>query len=622
MADVPPLKLEVDGVEVTNVEWGAATEEVLGGTGRITVAVQDRTNTWEPTPGSDVKASIRASGWILGRGQIVTPSFELPVGMPWRIWKLDCSDSNAQLPQRKVGALDGKTWIDEGGFGFFMNIDPFASSLETDKLTVQQLFDHYVRINGRAMETATFVGEFLTGFRTITWDYGDVQKALSDMAALIVANLQFWIDPADFVHWVLIPAWQDLPFDLADVTGDLSLGFPETALDLLEIAPYELTDDEGEVDGVTKIGFQSMSITLDGSEMPEQVYVRGGTGYVYNSPALAPTDDTKTVVKVPIAGSDATYELTFLATTKLWHTDGTGYISLTYDTVGASGPYSVKYVQVPWSASRNKGGGFWKLLTGPNAGKLVDNDTNILSGYGQIQVVAVTSIAGDPKVGIGGSGWVNEVDQDPNKRQSYMEAPISVTRAMRDSYGGQAVERGKEPTLRGSAVVVGYDGWRVGQLMRVTDIRLPSYLNGRYFVIQRVRSGFLAETALRKYSIDFGDGPVSRWSGQPVLDDSVEWPPGVTQIDIAERDLSPGPNSTQIITGQLINPQGEPWAIAGKVVEWRFECYNDLGELQTGEGSIDPKVSATDKSGKARTRLTTGPDTALVYYVYAHVKAV
>lgn len=622
MADVPPLKLEIDGVEVLNVEWGVVTEEVLGGTGRISVAVQDRTNTWEPTPGSDVKASIRATGWILGRGQIVTPSFELPVGMDWRIWKLDASDSNAQLPQRKVGALDGKTWIDEGGFGFFMNIDPFASSLDTDRLTVQQLFDHYVRINGRAMETNTFVGEFLSDFRAITWDYKDVQSALNDMAALIVANLQFWIDPADFVHWVLIPAWQDLPTDLSTISGDLGLGFPETALDLLEIAPYELTDDEDAVNGTTVIGFQEMSISLDGSEMPEQVYVQGGTGYVYNSPALAPTDETKAVVKAPVAGSDATYELTFLATTKLWHVDSTGYISLTYDTVGASGPFNVKYIYVPWSAARNKGGHFWKLLSGPNTGKLVDNDTNVLSGYGQIKVVALTSSPGDPKVGIGGSGWVNEVDQDPNKRQAYMQAPISVTRAMRDSYGGQAVERGKTPTLRGSVVVVGYDGWRAGQLMKVTDIRLPSYLNGHYFVIQRVRGGFLAETELRKYTIDFGDGPVSRWSGQPVLDDTVEWPPGAIQVQVEARDLSPGPNSTQIITGQLLNTVGEPWAIAGKVVEWSFECYNNLGVLQAGQGTMAPTVSVTDKSGKAHTRLTTGPGTALVYYVFAHVKVV
>lgn len=622
MADVPPLKLEVDGVEVTRVEWGIVTEEVLGGKGRISLAVQDRTNSWEPTPGSDIKATIRATGWILGRGQLVTPSFDLPVGMPWRIWKLDASDSNAQLPQRKVGALDGKTWIDEGGFGFFMNIDPFASALATDRLTVQQLFDHYVRINGRAMETSTYVGEFLTDLRSITWDYGDVEKALNDMAALVVANLQFWIDPDDFVHWVLIPAWQDLPLDLSTISGGLGLGFPAAAIDLLQIAPYELSDDPAAVNGSTIIGFQKMSITLDGSEMPEQVYVQGGTGYVYNSPALSPVDETKSVVKVPIPGADATYQLTFLATTKLWHTDATGYVSTSFSTVGASGPFNVKYIQVPWSTSRNKGGGFWKLLSGPDVGKLVDNDTNILSGYGSIRVDAVTSSPGEPKVGVGGSGWVNEVDQDPNKRQAYMAAPISVTRAMRDSYGGQAVERGRTPTLRGQVDVVGYDGWRAGQLMRVTDIRLPASMNGRYYVIQRVRGGFLAETELRKYTLDFGDGPVSRWSGQPATDSDVEWPPGAIQVDIDVRDLSPGPNSTQIITAQLINTAGEPWKIAGKVVEWKFECYNSLGVLQTGQGSITPTVSVTDKSGKARTRLTTGAGTALVYYMFARVKAV
>ncbi|HET7713706.1 MAG TPA: hypothetical protein VFK94_05465, partial [Patescibacteria group bacterium] len=475
---------------------------------------------------------------------------------------------------------------------------------------------------GLSINTSTYVGQFLSDFGSITWEVGDMQRALTDMAALIVANLQFWIDPALSFHWVLIPAWQDLPTNLAELEGELSLGFPETALDLLDLAPYELTDDPNQVDGVTKIGFQTLRFRLDGSEMPEQIYVRGGTGYVYNSPALAPTEETKAVVKVPTPGVTATYQLTFLATTKLWTIDGTGYIALAFTTVGASGPFNVKYVQVPWHEARNKGGGFWKLLNGPDAGKLVDNDTNVLAGYGSIRVERITTTPGEPKVGVGGTGWVNEVTQDPNKRQAYMEAPIAVTRAMRDSYGGQALERGKVPTLRASVDVVGYDGWRVGQLLRVTDARLPSYLNGRYFVIQRVRGGFLAETELRKYTLDFGDGPTSRWTGQPILDGDVEWPPGAIQVDIQARDLSPGPNSTQIITGQLINGKGEPWAIAGKVVEWSFECYNNLGVLQTGQGSITPEVSVTDKHGKARTRLTTGPGTSLTYYMFAHVKAV
>lgn len=623
MADIPPLLLEVGGVEVTRVEWGAAGEEVLGGQGRVTVAVQDRTNTAMYVAGQEVTAKIRSSGWVLGHAKVIRASFELPVGMPFRIWKLECSDFNAELPKRKVGALDGKKWMDSGGFGIFVNFDPFATSLQTDKLTVQQLFGHYVRIFGIALDTSTFVGEFLTNFTAITWDFSDVEAALNDLAALIVYNLQFWIDPDDKVHWVLIPPWQDLTSDLGGIEDDGPLGFPTGSIDLLDIAPYELSDDEFAVGfGSTVIGFQRLTIDYDGSDETEQVYVRGGTSYVYNSPALSPADESKTVVKVPIAGSGATYQLTFLGTTKLWHTDGTGYVSTSFDTAGASGPYTVKYVQIPWSESRNKGGGFWKLMTGPDAGKLVDNDTNVLSGYGSIKVVATTSTPADPKVGVGGSGWVNEVDQDPNKSQTYMEAAISVTKAMRDSYGGQALERGKTATLRGSVEVVGYDGWRAGQLMKITDVRLPAELNGRYFVIQRVRWGFLAETELRKYTLDFGDGPVSRWSGKPANLGDVEWPPGAILVDISARDLSPGPNSTQIIKGQLLNGVGQPWAIAGKTVEWSFEAYNAAGVLQVGQGHIDPEVSVTDKHGAARTRLTTGAATGLVYYMFAHVKAV
>lgn len=622
-----PLACYVNGVEMLNehgIEWSMTFEEVLGSTGRAKLVLQDRTRTLLPKAHWDVRVVIRSSGWILFRGEVLNPSFKLSPGEPWIRWDLDCVDYNDQLPQRKVGAFDGKTWIDTSGLGIYVNIDPYATTLATDKLTVQALFDHYVRINGQAIETSTYVGEYVTEIFPVEWAYSDVQAALEDLAALVVDNLQFWIDPDLKFHWTVIPAWQDLLQDGsvvgADETESMSaMMFAEGVTDL-PYAPYEIIDANV---GEGQIGFSNLSVQYDGSSMPEQVYVKGGTGYVYNAPALGPTSETKTVVHNPTAGAADRYQISFIQNTKLWHTDSTGYVSTSYDWAAAgSGPYECKWVTVPWNEARNKGGHYWKILEGPYKGKLADDNTNTLNGYGKqlVEKVVVTPPS-EPQIGIGGTGWVLDVAQDNNKRQAYLEAPISTTRSKRDSLGGQALYRGQFATLRGSVEVYGLDGWRVGQIIKIADARIPDELNGRYFVVQSVKASVIEGTDLRHYVLDFGDGPESRWSMKAQQGD-ITWPPPFAYIEIKVFDLSPGPNSSQRITGQLVAPDGTPWSIAGKTVNWSVECYNSAGVKQVGVGKVDPKVSITNKNGRAFTTLTTGAGTGLVYYVFADVKAV
>lgn len=617
-----PIELYIDDALTSKLEWGWSTSETLGGVGNATLIVQDQTNTWEPTPHADVKFVVRETGWVLWRGEI-NPNIELelPNKFPWRRWKLSATDYNNQFSQRLVGAFDGVTWIDSSGLGIYVNIDPYASTLATDKLTVQTWLDHYLRIHGIAVDADTFVNQYIDDLFPQDFDYSNLQEALEKVASLVAANLQFWLDPDLMFHWVTIPSWQDLLPAIGTVSADdtastSAMMFPESSGADLDVAPYDVSDSPSG----DEVALSDLKINYDLSGMPEQVYVKGSTGYVYNAPPIDATEETKTTVHSPTAGSADHYEVTLLSSTKLWHVDGTGYVSTSYDT-GSGGPYECKWVSVPWSQSRNKGGNYWKLLSGPYEGKLVDDNTNTLNGYGSIRVQKVT-LGGltDPIVGVGGSGWTNEVEQDPDKRQVYLESPISSTAAERNAIGGQAEYRGLYPTLRGSFLVRGFHGWRVGQLVRVTDARLPTALNGLQFVIQEISASAIAGTDIFEYKIGFGDGPESRYTAEKDPGD-VSWPPPFIQIDISVFDLSPGPNSTQTITGQLINGSGEPWALPGKVVNWSFECYNNLGVLQTGEGSIAPTVSITDKHGKARTRLTTGPDTSMVYYVFAEVKA-
>lgn len=714
MADSPSVLLYFNGVEAgANMEWDMSTEEVLGGPGRATLTVQDRTNSWVPQPHWDVQCVLASgpfAGQVIFHGEIISQPLIVETGMEWRKWKFTCVDYSYEFGWRLVGALDGETWLDTSGLGVYVNIDPFASTLKTDKLTIQQWFDHYIRIgsiavvdtdnvweallntgspyqikvggviyeaqapdfttgaseptfnstigdltadgdgfwkavgvpgdvvaSSTAIGTDTHVGAYLADFLTLTPTYSKLDQALQQLAAYVAGNLQFWLDPDLEFHWRIIPNWQDLIG--ASIVHDDSLGLlspsaPGSLAADLGFAPYNLSDvldpaldpdvlpDSG---NPPSVGFHSLKMDLDGAEMPQQVYVRGGTGYVYNAPPIATPTETKTVVKVPVQGADGTYQLFITVNnTKLWHVDGTGYVSVTYELADIGGPWPVKFVHVAWNEARNKGGYYWKFLSGPHQGLLADDHTNGLNAYGHIRVELIGTSPGptpEPQIGIGGSGWVGEVTQDLNKRQAYLDASISVTRGLRDSLGGQTLYRGQFPTLRGAAEITGYDGWRVGKLVKLTDVRLPANLNEKYYVIQRVQTQLHKETLLRKYTIDFGDGPTSRYSFQASKGSDVSFPHPANAIFIDAFDLSPGPDESQVVTGQLVNGAGEPWAIPGKVVEWSVECYNAAGVLQPGVGELDPTVSITDRSGKARTTLTSGAGHGLVYYVFAATRA-
>lgn len=631
--DVGPIQLLVNHVEMTGengMEWSMSTEQVLGGPGSATLIVQDRSMDWEPECHWDVQVKIRDTGFVIWRGEIISEPEELPVAFPWRKWNLDCSDYNGEMTQRLVGALDGKTWVSVDQYGDYVNIDPFANSLDTDKKTVKQLLDKYIRVDGEEIGTSTFVAKYLSNFATIYWTYTTLQAALEDLAGNIAKNLQFWIDPDLEFHWVAIPAWYDLAQGAgAALEGDddhppITSLTPALSPKHLRLAPKNLGNG-----GSGFVRMRNIQYTLDGTAMPEQLYVRGSTGYVYNTP-LQDTPDP--IQKPPKGGSDPKYQLTFISdTTKIWHKLDTGYLSASFDSSAPGGPFAVKYIFVPWDASIHKGGHFWKLLEGPHKGKLVDNDTNFFK-YGKIKVEKMRVHKKktpkkekdppdfDPKlVGVGGSGWVGEITQDPEKRQAYLDAPVSSTQTIRDAVGGQVLYRSKRPTLRGSCTVTGVDEWRVGELAVISDDRFPSFLQNRYVVIQRVQTTLIEGTTKRQYQLDWGDGPTSRWTMQakkPKGDDRFD--PAI-QIDIKAFDLAPGPGKSQQIIGQLIDGQGGPWKIPGKVVEWTLEVYDQYGAKIEGQGELDPVVSVTDSHGKARTTLTTGTQGKLVYFVFAEV---
>lgn len=676
------IDLYINNVLKDFMEWSASGEEIVGTGGRATFVVQDRDLTWEPETHWDVKAVVHSSGWVLFRGEIVREPVELPVGEPYRRWKLECSDYNNQLPQRLVGAIDGNTWIDADGFGDYIAIDPYAESLATDRETIIALFDHYIRINGEAIDTATYVGQYLVpeSFAKFRWTYSTLQKVLEELASLITVNLQSWIDPDLKFHWVAIPSWQELLQEGS--AAPLARMMPQIDLSLLGTPPVTSISD---VKAAGTIGCRKLRFEFDGSEQPEQVYVKGGTGFVlnngidpiiFNDPTAVGADATKQealdaikarAILAGFSGSDATvlntynnliasghsnaeivagvaagsfrpvplypgkYQITFLAATTIYHTDTNGYISLPGTSVSTA-PVYANLVGVPVNTADKTGGTYYRIASGPYTGWLVSPKTNSLA-IGEIFVMPAIGAADcatpeeyeDIIIGSGGSGWAGYAIQDPNQRQSYLEAPYSVDQSTREAAGGQTLYRGQYPTLRGSCVVsggidpngetLGPDGWRAGMSVPIIDARLPSTLNGRRFIIQRVGWKLYAGTDVREYTLDWGDGPTQRQTQQrPPLQPT---PPPAVKLIILVKDLNPEPTKSQVIEAQLASSLGVPWAIADRTVYWTVCAFDVDDNIIAGQGSFDPAVSETDRDGVARTTFTAGDQRGVFYRIVA-----
>jgi hypothetical protein len=625
--------LYVNHVEVGGqMEWSMTCEEILGGIGRANLRVQDRTNVWEPQCHWDVKIVIHDTGFVLFRGEIISEPVELPVQHPFRIWALDCADYNWELDWRLVGAPDGNSWEDPDGFGNYVAIDPSANSNATDRITVQTLLAHYITVDGSPFETSTFVGEYLPGgsFDPIYFSYTTLRGALDELAGYVTSNLQYWLDPNLKFHWKAIPSWQELAQGTG--SGGLTMMLPSFDEASLESAPFNIDADNP--DGVTTLSCRELKFTFDGQSMPQVVYVKGGTGFVYD--IGRPPITFPSIIPAP-KKSSGKLQITINRTQFLYLTDPhTGYLVVPPGTPTLA-PGTVVYGK-PYSAVPNPAhplqtaNTYYKLTTGPYTGYLVDEHTNrLLAGNITVtQVSGATSPApvgpppgpAAPVISAGGSGWVGS--HDPGKRQAYVDDQSSVSTTNRDAVGGQAIYRGLYPVLRGSFVTSGSDGWRVGQLVRITDARLPATLNGRRFVIQRVSPGLIAATDDRIYTIDFGDGPVARQSARRAPKDKVpdNMASGTTQMYILEADVLPKPNTSQVITAQLVSNAGIPWAILDKVVNWSLLVYDSDFNVVEGQGVLEPPVSQTDREGKARTVLTTGPASDLIYFIYTDTPAI
>lgn len=271
-----PIEFLWDGVELENIEWDANGEEVVGSVGRATVTIQDRDvdSAFEPEPHTSVLIRIRSSGWVLFRGESMVSRVELPPGVPWRRWVIECRDYNGQIGERLVGAPPGGIYWSLTPEDPPQPIDPSGMSWATDAASIQNWVDSYMLLpTGEPIDTATHVHEYVPNdilgdpryIMNVQQDMTTLADMVSRLAAMADVNVQDWICPDRHWHHVEIPPWEGIAG-----AGDL------------ELAPYELWDRVYAPDGTTAIGHAGINFEFDGQTMPEKVYAQGATTFVFD----------------------------------------------------------------------------------------------------------------------------------------------------------------------------------------------------------------------------------------------------------------------------------------------------------------------------------------------------
>ena len=164
------------------------------------------------------------------------------------------------------------------------------------------------------------------------------------------------------------------------------------------------------------------------------------------------------------------------------------------------------------------------------------------------------------------------------------------------------------------------DGWRCGQLVTIFDDRLPAWLQGRQWPIQKLTGVLKPYKNIRMMTIEAGDAAIGRFSqkyrtvaGQKK---GVALQPTYTH-EIYFMDLSPAPASVQTLTSQMIDSAKVPVRSQGVAVTWSM--VTEPGLVDT-PGSLSPTATVTNADGQTQTQFTM-PSTGLRYKVNADTHA-
>jgi hypothetical protein len=227
-----------------------------------------------------------------------------------------------------------------------------------------------------------------------------------------------------------------------------------------------------------------------------------------------------------------------------------------------------------------------------------------------------------------GTGWAHgSVSLGRRRARHVLVDAQAVTTTARNAIAGHYERYGERARIKGSVTVAGrpdemIDGWRVGQQLTVIDARLPDALNNRKWPIQRVAGRLVPGQNLRKYTLEFGDAPIERFSQKfqqvPHRIRPAHHPAREHQVIFPTSNLRP--STTYLLRSQLVDHAKRPLRQGGVPVTWSLTVLSAAG-APVSTGSLAPNRTTTNRHGETTADLTTGAATELHYKVTCRTAA-
>jgi len=239
-----------------------------------------------------------------------------------------------------------------------------------------------------------------------------------------------------------------------------------------------------------------------------------------------------------------------------------------------------------------------------------------------------TTTNGGPPYVTGGTGWVglggpNGGDGGSSYLADFYDQPNAVDHGSRNALGTAALELMQEPIVRGTADCIGPGlVFTAGQVLTVTNT--PLGINGAQFFIMGCTTSFLSGDDVRRCALEWGTAAKLNTAQRAGAGKNVIAPPaGATGLSPSAGDATLAAGNSTVVSTQLTNSDGTPWAIAGKTVTWSCQVLTDAGAdvTATTTFTLVPTSSTTDASGRASTVLTTDPAVTGVRYLVSGVAA-
>lgn len=181
----------------------------------------------------------------------------------------------------------------------------------------------------------------------------------------------------------------------------------------------------------------------------------------------------------------------------------------------------------------------------------------------------------------GGTGWVGSPGGIWG--EVYVDAPAAVDSEQRDAFGMAKLAASTIPSVSGTVVVVGYDGWHKGQAICVTDADYG--FDARWFLIRAVSMSQHDPLALaNEYTLTLGD-TLSASLGYALREQRLREQRDPTfapamQFVAYMSDLQPAPGDTLTVRMQLASASGTQKKVKGVRARWSL--------IINGEWAADP----------------------------------